>query len=59
MRNGPFGKTYVVCVHTLEAIKRHVPEAQPPARTVEGLPPIGWSPYGVHIEVYEDGPRRW
>lgn len=59
VRNGPFGKTYVVCEHTLAAIKAQCKPADPPAWTPGGFPPLGWSPYGVHIEVYDDGPRRW
>ena len=59
VRNGPFGKTYVVCEHTLAALKKHCKQADPPAWTPNGMTPLGWSPYGVTIEVYDDGPRRW
>lgn len=50
---GAFGKTYVVCPHLWEQIKKHVPKADPPAIGNGGLPPLGWSPYGVNIEVME------
>jgi len=54
-----FGKTYVVCPHLWDSIKKNVTPAEPMSRTPDGFPPIGFEPYGVRIEVLDDGPRRW
>lgn len=59
VRGGGFGTTYVVCPHMLAEIKRQCKPAKPPGETPDGMPPIGWSPYGVNIEVFDDGPSRW
>jgi hypothetical protein len=52
-------KTYVMCPHIWEAIKKHVKPQEPRAAAPGGLAPIGFMPYGVRIEVLDDGPRRW